>query len=210
MFSLSLESDETLINLLRKTEAAGVVELEKAMGVTATAIRVRLNRLMADGLVDREVVNQGRGRPSHRYKLTAKGLRAAGDNYADLAEVLWSEIREIEDPAIRDGLLERIAQKLAARSWEAQGSGLAEKMQNLAERMKERRVPLEVDKSGELPVLTVLACPYPELAMHDREVCNMEQMMISAALGQEVELKGCRLDGDGCCSFHPSGNEASA
>lgn len=209
MFSLSTESDETLINLLRKRESAGIGELEEALGVTATAIRVRLGRLMAEGLVDREVVNQGRGRPGHRYKLTPKGLRAAGDNYADLAEVLWSEIREIEDPSIREGLLERIAQKLAARSWEAQESGLAEKMQDLAQRMKERRVPLEVDKSGSLPVLTVLACPYPELAMHDREVCTMEQMMISAALGEEVELKGCRLDGDGCCSFHPSGNETS-
>lgn len=210
MFSLSPESDETLINLLRKSEAAGVGDLEKDMGVTATAVRVRLNRLMAEGLVEREVVHQGRGRPSHRYKLTAKGLRAAGDNYADLAEVLWSEIREIEDPAVRDGLLKRIALKLAARSWEAQGEGLADKMQDLAERMKERHVPLEVDRSGSLPVLTMLACPYPELALHDRDVCNMEQMLISAALGEEVELKGCRLDGQGCCSFHPSGSEASA
>lgn len=205
MFSLSPESDETLINLLRKQESAGIGELEEAMGVTATAIRVRLNRLMGDGLVEREVVNQGRGRPSHRYKLTSKGLRAAGDNYADLAEVLWSEIREIEDPAVRNGLLQRIALKLAARSWEAQGEGLVEKMQDLAERMKERHVPLEVDRSGSLPVLTVLACPYPELAMHDREVCTMEQMLISAALGEEVQLTGCRLDGQGCCSFEPSG-----
>lgn len=206
MFSLSPESDETLINLLRKQESAGIGELEKAMGVTATAIRVRLNRLMAEGLIEREVVNQGRGRPSHRYKLTPKGLRAAGDNYADLAEVLWSEIREIEDPAVRNGLLQRIAQKLAARSGGAHGTGLAEKMRDLAERMKERHVPLEVDNSGQLPVLTVLACPYPELAVHDRDVCSMEQMLISAALGEEVQLKGCRLDGEGCCSFEPSGS----
>jgi DeoR family transcriptional regulator, suf operon transcriptional repressor len=209
MFSLSPESDETLINLLRKQDSAGIGDLEKEMGVTATAIRMRLNRLMADGLVDREVVHQGRGRPSHRYKLTEKGLRAAGDNYADLAEVLWSEIREIEDPSVRNGLLQRIALKLAARSWEAQGEGLVEKMQDLADRMKERHVPLEVDRSGSLPVLTVLACPYPELAMHDREVCTMEQMLISAALGEEVQLTGCRLDGQGCCSFEPSGGTSS-
>ena len=204
MFSLSPESDETLINLLRKSKSASVGELEKAMGVTATAVRQRLNRLMAEGLVERQAVREGRGRPSHRYTLTDKGLRAAGDNYADLAEVLWSEIREIEDPAIRDGLLERIAQKLAARSGQTHGIGLAEKMQDLAARMKERHVPLEVDNSGNLPVLTMLACPYPELAMHDREVCNLEQKHLSRALGQEVQLTGCRLDGQGCCSFEPS------
>jgi DeoR family transcriptional regulator, suf operon transcriptional repressor len=55
----------------------------------------------------------------------------------------------------------------------------------------------------------VLACPYPELAMHDREVCTMEQMLISAALGEEVQLTGCRLDGQGCCSFEPSGETSS-
>jgi DeoR family suf operon transcriptional repressor len=209
MFSLSPESDETLINLLRKTESASVGDLQRAMGVTGTAIRQRLNRLMAEGLVCRELVRERRGRPSHRYLLTDKGLRAAGDNYADLAEVLWTEIRAIEEPTVRDGLLRRIAHKLAARSGEASGEGLAEKMHDLAMRMKERHVPLEVDNSGSLPVLTVLACPYPELAMNDRDVCNMEQMLISHALGTEVELKGCRLDGQGCCSFHPSGSEVA-
>lgn len=204
MFSLSVESDETLINLLRKSESAGIGELVAAMGVTATAVRQRLNRLMGAGLVRRELVREGRGRPSYRYLLTDKGLRAAGDNYADLAEVLWSEIRAIENPEVRHGLLERIAVKLAARSGEVSGEGLEEKMHELARQMRERQVPLEVDSSGSLPVLTVLACPYPELAMHDRSVCDMEELLLSEALGEDVQLTGCRLDGAGCCSFQPS------
>lgn len=206
MLSVSPESDEILINLLRKTESASVGDLQEAMGVTGTAIRQRLNRLMADGLVRRELVRERRGRPSHRYMLTDKGLRAAGNNYAHLAEALWSEIRAIEDPEVRTGLLQRVAVKLAALSGEVAGEGLEEKMRDLARQMKERQVPLEVDNSGRLPILTLLACPYPELAPHDRSVCDMEEMLFSEALGEEVQLTGCRLDGAGCCSFQPSSN----
>ena len=55
------------------------------MGVTATAVRQRLQRLMAEGLIERQTENKGRGRPNHRYSLTEKGERSAGNNFADMA-----------------------------------------------------------------------------------------------------------------------------
>ena len=85
------------------------------MGVTATAVRQRLQRLMADGLIERHAEKKGRGRPNHRYSLTEKGERSAGHNFADMAIVLWEEIKAVEDPAIRRGLLKRIADRFVAR-----------------------------------------------------------------------------------------------
>ena len=57
---------------------------------------------------------QGRGRPNHRYSLTEKGERSAGTNFADMAIVLWEEIKSVDDPAIRRGLLKRIADRFVA------------------------------------------------------------------------------------------------
>jgi predicted ArsR family transcriptional regulator len=65
-------------------------------------------------------------------------------------------------------------------------------------------VPFAVDTSGELPVLSALACPYPELAKLDRGVCTMEKLMLSEMLGENVLLSDCRLDGASCCTFTPS------
>ena len=81
--------------------------------MTATAVRQRLNRLMAQELIERTAARHGRGRPKHCYRLTPKGLRKSGSNFADLAMALWQEVRLIRDPEVRRGLLQRIAKRMA-------------------------------------------------------------------------------------------------
>jgi predicted ArsR family transcriptional regulator len=202
-------SDAQLVDLLRRQGALGVTELAEATGVTATAVRQRLTRLLASGLIERVTRRAGRGRPSHRYSLTAKGTRECGTNYPDLATALWDEVRAIRDPATRDGLLRRLAVRLADDfGGQAQGS-LDERMNSLLRRMEERRVPFAVDQSGGLPVLTALACPYPDLAEQDRSVCAMERMMFSEVLGESVKLTSCRLDGATCCTFEASAGKTT-
>ena len=102
-------ADRHLLDHLRRVGTAGVHEIEQLLGVTRTAVRQRLARLMAEGVIERVAEKQKRGRPSHKYSLTDKGERLAGDNYGDLVEVLWDEIRQIEDKAVRRGLLKRLA-----------------------------------------------------------------------------------------------------
>lgn len=205
MISTVTDSDEYVVNLLRKRGGVSIHELVDELGVTATAVRQRLGRLMDDGLVTREEVSSnGRGRPSHRYQLTEKGRRSGGNNYADLVDVLWAEIRAIDDPEIRVGLLKRIAKQLAERSGEVAGDTLEEKMHRLAAMMQERHIPFEVVQSEGLPVLTAMACPYPELVEHDHSICAMERMLFSEVLGETMRLTGCRPQGDSCCSFQAS------
>jgi len=196
-------SDVGILDLLRKTGPLGVSELSQAMRVTATAVRQRLVRLMAQGLVDRELVSPaGRGRPGHRYQLTDKGRRQTGANFVDLSLALWQEIRAIEDPEVRRGLLARIARTLASMyQGQIEGQTTAERMQSVSRLFAERDVPFAVEDSGSLPVLTALACPYPQLAEQDRGICALERMMFAELVGDGLKLSSCRLDGDECCRF---------
>src|SRR5215212_11408987 len=142
-------SDKAILDVLRRNGAVTISVLVAEMGVTATAVRQRLQRLMADGLIERHAENKGRGRPNHRYSLTAKGERSAGTNFADMADVLWDEIKSVEDPEIRRGLLKRIAGRLAARYRnEAGGDTLGDRMTALASVMKDREIPFKVDHTG--------------------------------------------------------------
>jgi DeoR family suf operon transcriptional repressor len=198
-------SDKAVLDFLRREGAVTIGALVAEMGVTATAVRQRLQRLMADGLIRRQTERKGRGRPNHRYSLTDKGERAAGTNFGDMASVLWDEIKSVEDPEIRRGLLKRIAGRLAERYRnEVGGKTLGERMTALADVMGERDIPFQVDHTAALPVLSALACPYPDLARRDRGVCTMEKMMLSEILGENVRLSECRLDGATCCTFTPS------
>jgi predicted ArsR family transcriptional regulator len=160
---------------------------------------------MSEGLVERRTERKTRGRPNHRYSLTEKGERTAGTNFADIAVVLWEEVKSVEDPAVRRGLLKRIADRLVEKyRGEVAGETLNSRMSALAGLMDQREIPFRVDMAGALPVLTALACPYPELAKRDRGVCTMEKLMLSEILGESVRLSECRLDGASCCTFTPS------
>jgi predicted ArsR family transcriptional regulator len=195
-----------MLDFMRREGAVTISSLVREMGVTATAVRQRLQRLMADGLIERRTERKTRGRPNHRYSLTEKGERSAGTNFADMAVVLWEEIKSVPDPEARRGLLKRIADRLVERyRGDVSGDTLKDRMKSLSRLMAERDVPFEVKASPELPVLTALACPYPDLAKLDRSVCTMEKLMLSEILGENMRLSECRLDGANCCTFTPSG-----
>ena len=195
-------SDLAILDLLRKVGGMSVSELTAATRVTPTAVRQRLNRLMGQGLIDRQVSRVGRGRPSHRYLLTEKGRRQSGTNFIDLAMALWNEVRAIEDPQIRKGLLQRIAGHLSAMySSQVNGSTTTQRMEAVRDLFAQRNVPFEVERRGDLPVLTAVACPYPQLAEADRGICALERMLFSELVGENVRLSECRLDGTLCCTF---------
>jgi predicted ArsR family transcriptional regulator len=201
-----ITSDVAILDLLRKLGPLNVLRLVELTGVTPTAVRQRLTRLMAQGMIEREAERAGRGRPTHSYRITEKGRRQSGANFIDLALALWNEIRAIEDVEVRRGLLKRLSARMAGMyANRVYGNTVPDRMQKLVELFAERQIPLSFEQSGDLPVLTVEACPYPSLAEQDRGVCALEKMLFSELLGQDLRLAECRLDGaTNCCRFEPT------
>lgn len=218
-------TDRDLVDYLRRYPGATASDLALQAGVTTTAIRQRLTRLLNQGLIERATRSEGRGRPTHEYRLTSAGVRSAGNNYQTLALALWDEVRSIEDVSVRRGLLGRLAGRLAvcasgemlesgdpesgrardsdAAAWQAGGesSSLLERMTALVSYMRRRGMAFAVEETNAFPILRALACPYPDLAERDRGVCAMEKMAFAELLGADVKLSQCRLDGEACCTF---------
>ncbi len=195
-------SDVTILDLLRKREQMTVAELSEAMGVTATATRQRLTRLMAQEFVGRKSQSEGRGRPVHRYYLTESGRRKTGENFAELAVALWQEVSEVDDPTIHRGLLQRLSHRMAeVFGRQIRGGTTRQRMDSLVEFYASRRIPLSVDEQSGSPVIKAHACPYPGLAERDRSLCAMEKMMFAEILERDIRLSECRLDGEACCAF---------
>lgn len=195
------ESDAAVVDLLRGDTGLGIGALAERLGVTATAVRQRLDRLMRAGLVERQAVARPRGRPAHAYSLTASGRRLGGDNFRDLAMVLWKEVRGVTNDSVRRGLLNRIAGALAdVYRGRVTGRTPAERLADVARVFSERDVACSVER-GALPVLTSHSCPYPDLAEQDRAICAAERLMIQELVGTSVQLSECRLDGAACCRF---------
>ena len=107
-------ADADVLNLLADSGPLAISDIVQQFAVTRTAVHERLLRLMGEGLVNRELVRGGRGRPSYRYGLSRKARKLAGNNFADLAGVLWQQVLGIEDSRNRQRVVSRIAGALKA------------------------------------------------------------------------------------------------
>lgn len=203
--------DREFLERVHRLGGGTVQEICAELNVTATAIRQRLGRLQNLELVTRVKEQHGRGRPRHVYSVTEAGQRELGDNYADLAMILWQEIRRIDVPEIRSYMLDRIRGALVQRYGQSvQSASLPGRVQELSRSLADRGFDVEVDLSASgLPILRENACPYYELASNDPEICELEQEVFQTILGTEVELTHCCLDGHHCCEFQPIDHNSS-
>jgi predicted ArsR family transcriptional regulator len=198
-------NDRQFLERLHRIAPATVQEVCTDLGVTATAVRQRLVRLHERGLIARETVRHGRGRPHHTYSVTETGLRELGDNYADLALILWREIGRIEEPEVRTRLLGRVRDAMVSQFRRVpQHVALSERIEGLRDALGDRGYDVEVDHSGLLPILRENNCPYLELAETDSAICELEHAVFEKVLGTELELTQCCLDGHRCCEFQPA------
>jgi len=179
--------------------------MSTTLGVTGTAIRVRLARLLGAGLVERRDRHQGRGRPRHTYQVSVEAQKRLGQNYADLAVVLWEELMSsVEDRKLRRLMFLRVTDRLAEiyRS-QVSGQEWEGRLIQLTDLLHDRGVEAEVarDAGGLMPVLRQHSCPYYALAEADPAICALERKMFEKVLGRSLRLSQCRLDGDRFCDF---------
>jgi predicted ArsR family transcriptional regulator len=202
---MSENSDRALLDLIRRHGPLTVAEMAGRLAVTPTAVRNRLTRLVSSGMVERQSEHGGRGRPRHTYQASLETHKKLGQNYADLAVVLWDEMmKTVEDRKLRRILFGRITDRLAElyRS-QVTGEGWEGRLVQLGSILHGRGIEAEVYR-GEgtmMPVLKQHSCPYYELAEVDRAVCAMERKMFEKVLGHGLRLSQCRLDGHRSCDF---------
>jgi predicted ArsR family transcriptional regulator len=202
---MSESSDRALLDLIRRGGPLTVAEMATSLGVTATAIRNRLTRLLGTGLVVRQSEHQDRGRPKHTYRVSVEAQKRLGQNYTDLALVLWDEMMStVADRKLRRLLFTRVTDRLAEiyRS-QVNGQEWEGRLVQLTNLLHDRGVEAEVatESGGLIPVLRQHSCPYYELAESDPAICALERKMFEKVLGRSLRLSQCRLDGDRYCDF---------
>lgn len=202
---MSEAADRSLLALIRRQGPLNVLEMSRQLGVTPTAVRNRLARLLDSGMVERQVEPIGRGRPRHSYRASVQARKQLGQNYADLAVALWEEMMHtVEDAKLRRLLFTRITAKLAdlyrdrvtGDEWEG-------RLVQLTSLLHDQGVEAEVthDDADLRPILRQHSCPYHELAELDPAICALERKMFEKILGRGLRMSQCRLDGDRSCDF---------
>lgn len=202
---MSEAADRSLLDLIRRQGPLSVLDMSRMLGVTSTAVRNRLARLLESGMVERQAESVGRGRPRHAYQASDLARKQLGQNYADLAVALWEEMMNtVEDAKLRRLLFTRITAKLADLYRErVTGDEWEGRLAQLTSLLHDQGVEAEVARGGAdlPPILRQYSCPYHELAKLDPAICALERKMFEKILGRGLRLSQCRLDGDRSCDF---------
>ena len=112
-----------LLLRLRHDGPSSPEELADGLGVSRTGVLQQLHALEAAGLVSRQAVRHGVGRPRHLYDVTAAAQDLFPTNYDGLASGLLAAIRAIGGEELVDGVFDerrritrdRIRQRMADR-----------------------------------------------------------------------------------------------
>ena len=168
-------------------------------------MREQVAHLIAEDIIVARRVRGDVGRPFYVYGLTAKAQELFPKDYGELAHLLLQEIIALDGPAKLQLLLDRVGDRLAAQyAGHLRGQELEEKLRALADVLVEKGIGADVRREtvGEGFVLHANTCPYFAVVQDHREICGMEQQMLSRLLGAEVVLGDCVLDGHNGCQFH--------
>ena len=198
-----------ILEYLQRNPSATIKDFEILLGVTTTAVRQHLNALQASGYVDRREERSGVGRPHYIYVATDAARELFACRCDVLALTMLQEMYEVVGAEQMGTLLLRVGVRLADQYTESvKATGLQHRVEEMAGALGRQGVLTDVsvgesNTAGESNTiaLKMYNCPYHDLAIEHREICEMDQLMLQQVLGAEVSLDDCIMDGHASCSF---------
>lgn len=197
-----------LLLRLRHDGPSSPEKLATGLGVSRTGVLQQLHALEAAGLVSRQAVRHGVGRPRHVYDVTDAAQELFPTNYDGLASSLLAAIRAIGGEELVDGVFDE--RRRIARD-------------RIRQRMVDHLAPeaLLVDRARELAViqdeLGYLAeavigadgvirlvernCAIHRVAADNGAACQAELELFREILGPDVQRETHIAAGDRCCSY---------
>ncbi len=192
-----------IIALLARRGSLTIAELGAELGVTTTAVRQQVNRLLYEGWIERGRRHKGPGRPADVLSLSEQGRRLFAGDVGDFARLLLDELTRVEGPAKVHALLKRVFDRLNAELVGRLGTAgdATERVQRLAALLAERGTVADATATDDGVRLSVYTCPYHGLSDHHVELCELERETLSRLTGHEARLTQCLVSGHSRCEF---------
>ena len=197
-----------LLLRLRHDGPTSPEDLASQLGVSRTGVLQQLHALEEAGLVSRQAVRHGVGRPRHVYDVTAAAQDLFPTNYDGLASGLLAAIRAIGGEELVDGVFDerrrmtrdRIRQRMADRL-PAQAR-LFDRARELAVIQDEQGYLAEalIGADGVIR-LVERNCAIHRVAADNGAACQAELDLFREILGPDVVRETHIAAGDRCCTY---------
>ena len=183
------EQRAAIVDQLRRCGDGSVAELADHLGISEVATRRHLGVLLDEGLVAAHTVNQGRGRPAARYRLTPAANQLFPQRYDRFAsEVLEFLADEHGRDGVRAFLRWRLQREVSGLQEAVTAEDLHERLEQLAGALSDAGFEASVSPDGDGFSLTQDHCAIYDVAKEHPEVCAYEAATFSRVLGRDVKL----------------------
>ncbi len=193
-----------IIKLLVGRPPQSVAELIKAAGVTRTAVTEQLNELEHAGFVERTVERlSGRGRPRNRFRATqASLLLLCAGRESLIGQAMWRVIGAVGGDDLIEKILDGVSVALAnGYMRHVTAKTLAGRLRQMNRLLRDEGLLVEVAEEGSRILITKRSCPFIGMFEESRQVCRVDEKVMSLVVGKPVRRIACRHDGDPCCVF---------
>jgi predicted ArsR family transcriptional regulator len=195
---------ERILRILKETEAASVDDLSRMLGLTPVTIRHHLDVLRGEGLVGAPTVRRRKapGRPQHVYSLTERASEHFPKQYDQLASLLLDEIRARGAGGEVDRTMQQIGLRLAAQFRSPADLSFEERLAAVVEFLNARGYLASWERRDDGAFLLHVAnCPYEQVAAVHREVCAIDQTLLSQVLGTTPERVAWAVKDSHQCTY---------
>lgn len=195
---------ELLRLLLVERNGLTVEELGDQLGITRTAVNQHLRALVESDYVAKGKLRESRGRPSHSYLITSKGMDLFAKQYLWFSSLLLEKIRLAGGTEKLRLALREMARTVAEPHMDQMKDEPTEKrIEQLGKLMVELGYEARVMKGEGNPLPSIKAhnCIYHSLASEHPEVCDFDLQLLEDISGATVHHEECMVKGGASCRF---------
>lgn len=204
----------SILTRLRHDGPSSPEQLAVKLGLSRTGVLQQLHALEAAGLVTRQAVRHGVGRPRHVYDVTEAAQDLFPTNYDGLASGLLAAIHSIGGKDLVDGVFEerrrltheRLRDRMADRL--PHDASIADRARELAVIQDEQGYLAEATVGPDGVIrLVERNCAIHRVSAQHAAACQAELDLFRELLGADVEREQHIANGDRCCSYRIGGTE---
>jgi predicted ArsR family transcriptional regulator len=205
------QTRDAVIRLLQERGASTAADLAAEVGVSTGSIRRHMDIMVAEGLLDTELVRQQRGRPVTRYSLSEAGEEeTSGASYSRLLDRLYpalasmsaDEVSGLDGGQLAERIFDRVGASIAHdHAPRITSEAFDDRVRQVTEALQDEGILEIVEQRGDIVVLRNSTCPVRSCAEGNHAMCDADRGAIEALLGLPVVQASTVATGGDVCEY---------